>query len=561
MNNYIKNICYVAASALLAINISSCNDLDEDLKSVYGRDNAYITYENAVQGVNGIYASLQMATARAIFYLNDMSTDACYKAGMDNELLNDNNMNGNMDVSRSWLAYNQITGRANDAIDNIPNIPDNRFIGKEVTREELMAQAYFMRAFGYYQLTDLFYRVPLVTNSWIEATTKVPLASVEELDAQIEKDLLIAMNNLPDSYASLADAGRPTKGAVYGYLMRLYMRAAGRTRLSGGDATAKWNQALMYADKVIEQANKGYYSLQPTVWDVFDPSTDKTLYNNEIIFAVRSSKKFPSGASDIGMNFTPWSYNYGWDLFSVPLELVWMFDKTDQRYTNLLAHDYDDVYKATNKRTYVLPQDITQVGTLYKETPSLITIEMEQSYTEKYHYQAAGTYNYNTNNNMILLRYADVLLCKAEILNELKGPNQESVDLINMIRERAFQDVTHNLVLTDYPSADDLRSAICDERLLELNNEGVRRPDLIRMGLWKDRMDKYMDAIKAKVEMKEVNNTVNGIRPDFSSDWRVYPKFSGMPLKKFDKRRYYPIPKRETDSNSDLLNNRNFSEE
>ena len=96
---------------------------------------------------------------------------------------------------------------------------------------------------------------------------------------------------------------------------------------------------------------------------------------------------------------------------------------------------------------------------------------------------------------MPLLRFADIVLCKAEILNELNGPTREAIDLVNKIRERAFQNQEHNLKLEDYATTDDLREAICDERAFELNNEGVRRPDLIRMGLWKDRLNKYI-AIK-----------------------------------------------------------------
>ena len=46
-----------------------------------------------------------------------------------------------------------------------------------------------------------------------------------------------------------------------------------------------------------------------------------------------------------------------------------------------------------------------------------------------------------------------------------------------------------------------------------------------------------------------------------SAEWSIYPKFSTTPLKRFDKRRYYPIPKVYSSKYPDLQNNRNFKEE
>ena len=153
------------------------------------------------------------------------------------------------------------------------------------------------------------------------------------------------------------------------------------------------------------------------------------------------------------------------------------------------------------------------------------------------------------------MRLADIILCKAEILNELNGPTQDAIDLINEIRERAFQDTDHNLKLSDYSTQEALRNAICDERLFELNNEGTRRPDLIRMGLWKDRLDKHFAQIKQKWIYNEDNvEQKTGTRPDYSSNWLVYP----TDLTEDDIRRYFPAPKRESDINPDLNHCRDF---
>ena len=549
-----NKIAWIILSIVMMGSLCACN-LDEDLASVYNADNAYVTEQNAQEGVNGIYRYLKEGTHPATFYLNDVSTDAAYKAGLDYEIMNDNNLSGNVDVARAYNGNWQMIGCANSAIDNITPMAEDKF-KIAAHKKELLAEAHFMRAFAYYQLTNAFYRVPLITNGFYDAVSSPVLASVEELDTQIEQDLLIAASGLPDIWDKKnvgGEGGRPTSGAAYGYLMRLYMRKAGYLRELGKDATASWQLALNYANRVIAT---GRYALQPKIWDVFDPTSEKSLYNNEIIFAVRSSERVPSGSSDIALYFTPWSYNYGWDIFSIPLELYWKYDMSDERFSKLLVGEYTDVYNANKK--YKVPTR-TQVGTLNNENSSPIVVELGQAYTNKYFYEKAGTYNYNTPNNLILLRYADVLLCKAEILNELNGLNQASVDLLNRIRERAFGNTAHNYSLADFATQADFRSVLCDERLLELNNEGGRRIDLIRMGLWKDRMDAYMEAIKNKVETKEHNmGLASG---ELSAEWSIYPKFSTTPLKRFDKRRYYPIPKVYSSKYPDLQNNRNFKEE
>lgn len=545
--------------AALGLSFTAC-ELKEDLSSVYNVNNAYTTEENAQEGVNGIYRYLNSATHPSTFYINDLSTDDGFKEGNDFEILNNNGLTGNIQLLTSYNGNWQMIGCANTAIDNIAMIPETRFKTAD-KKVELLAEAHFMRAFAYYQLTNTFYRVPLITNGYYAATANPTLATVEELDNQIEQDLLIATNNLPLEWSvNGSDAGRPTKGAAYGYLMRLYMRKAGRLREEGSDATAAWQAALVYANQVIAT---GKYTLLAHPFDPFDPRTRASLYNSEIIFAVRSSESVPSGASDLALYFTSWDYNKGWDIFNVPLELYWQFDSSDERLTQFIKGEFLNVNDANQK--YVAPT-LTQMGTLNNEASSPRITELANVYTDKYFYEKAGTYNYNTPNNLPLLRYADVLLSKAEILNELNGPNQESVDLINQIRQRAFQGSSHNYILANFPTKEEMRSKLCDERLFEFNMEGLRRIDLIRMGLWKDRLDKYMDTIKQKLEIKQTNlnarrdpNVVK--KPyDLSPQWKVYPKFNS-PLKVYDMRRYYPIPSVYSNKFSDLQNNRSFREQ
>ena len=563
MNTIIKKGLVFSLAVALAGCLASCDDtLDEVVYSELTPDNAFVTKDDALAAVNGTYERLIPLTNRAIFYLNDMTTDVCYHAEMDCALLNELKLNANMDVQQVWDCMYQTISRCNIAIDNIPNIPLSEFGVEEedakALRDSYIAEAKFMRGFAYYQLTDFFYTVPLVTDSKTPVDAKLAPSSIEDIEMQIDKDLREAKAVLPQKYDSRSDAGRATFSAAAGYLAKLHMRIAGRMRLNGEDGRDEWTTALGYVNEIMALENS-VHTLQPRVWDVFNPDDENCKYNNELIFTVHSNPAGTGGTSDIGMNFTPWNYDCGWDLFSIPLELAWKFDREDERYTVLMVTAFPDIYEPENIN-YTIPESVEKTGAVYEEwkTPEGVTqklVELGAAYTQKYKYQNALSYNYNTGNNMPLLRFADIVLCKAEILNELNGPTREAIDLVNKIRERAFQNQEHNLKLEDYATTDDLREAICDERAFELNNEGVRRPDLIRMGLWKDRLNKYIAGIKLKSEWQEKNaNAQNGGSYDYSSMWKVYPQ----DLTEDDIRRYFPVPKRESDLNQALLNCRSF---
>jgi len=94
----------------------------------------------------------------------------------------------------------------------------------------------------------------------------------------------------------------------------------------------------------------------------------------------------------------------------------------------------------------------------------------------------------HSGNDVPVLRYADILLARAEALNELSGPTQQALDLINLVRTRAG---IANLTLTDATSKEVLRDLILRERGWEFYSEGKRREDLLRH-------DKFISLAKAR---------------------------------------------------------------
>ncbi len=569
---------------ILVFSFPSCKkQLNEIVYSQLTTNNAFVTKDDALAAVNGIYAKIPDISWAWLFYVSDMPTDAGYKLNSPFEILKENGMNMNGRLGYLWSDFYVIVNRANIAVNNINKMPDAKFNDANGNATTLkardIAEAKFLRGWAFMELSEIFYRIPINTNSKINPDKKLKLASIDSIDSQIISDFSYAAANLPSAYSSKEDAGRPTSGAAYGMLAKVYMRIAGRKRLAGQDASVDWKTALKYVNDVI---SSNQYALQPTELDVFalddsqvatlglakglrlDPSK---LYNNEIIWAIRSNGNSSQGSSAVGLSFTPWSFDMGWDLIDLPLGFAWSFNPADTRLTKLICTKYPDIYQPT-KKFYSIPPAMKDVGTMYKVVKNSsgqvieTHYELTDCYTLKYKYQHTGQYNYNTANNVIILRYADILLMKAEILNELNQPS-EAINYVNMIRERAFGDNKHDLSASKLGGKDAIRSAICDERGWELNMEGMRRPDLIRMGLWKDRMGKYFDEIKAKYQMKEHNaDSIADLEDpanaphhfDYSSMWKIYPTSSE--LTKNDIRRYYPIPKTETDQNPNLLNNR-----
>lgn len=541
----------IIITIILSAGLVSCDKaLEEKAYSSLTEDLAFTTGENAQAAVNGMYYSMHVLYLYNC-YFNDICVDSGFRSGDIFEQLNQANIQAVDSNDYMWTLNYFTISRANVIIETVPKMDAELFKAVH-TQEQMVAEARFMRAFSYMNLTDLYYQVPLTLTSDLDVRDIRNFDTIESIEEAMENDLILCKSGLPKRYPR-SEASRPTYGAACGLLCRLYMRQAGRLRQKGQDATEIWNKALAEANEVLALEGSEY-ELLANVKGPFDASTYDTLNNKELIFAVRSSDSLSDCSWYLGLEFTPWEYDYGWGSFWVPLEVAWAFDPADKRLTDLIVRDYNE-YQTNPKRVHLTPPSVEKVGSML----STLDDSYELTYckeniavcTKKYEYQKPGSYNYNTANNYPLMRLADFILCKAEILNELNGPTQEAIDLINRIRRRAFGNTGHNLTLASFPDKASLREALCDERLFELNMEGTRRVDLIRMGLWKDRMDKYIASQKEKAEWKARNE---GKDIDFyKNEYIGYPS----DLTEDDVRRYFPIPAFELELNPDLANARN----
>lgn len=319
----------------------------------------------------------------------------------------------------------------------------------EESKSLIRAEARFIRALSYYKLYIRFGPVPLRTSSTQEL--EIPRAGEQEYISFIETELLEAMPNLPGPGAE-KQWGRAHKGAAMGLLTKLYLN------------TKQWQKC---ADMAQDIMGLGYYELFPDYFELFMVKSER---NNELLW-VRPAK------ADLGREANISFMNFAWpqSFASHPRTGLEFCDGCRNFAT--MARIRDDFWFSFHpddrRKDLMLEEYITTGGELLDLRPPADNVRPFKYWpADDFAGPAYG-------NDVPDIRYADILLSRAEALNELNGPNQESIDLINEVRQRSG---VPDISLNDFASKDDLNSHILDERGWEFWWEGKRREDLIRHG-------------------------------------------------------------------------------
>lgn len=299
--------------------------------------------------------------------------------------------------------------------------------------KQLNAEARFIRAWSYNFLYDWFGPVPLFTTSTPE-DAKLGRATNEEMMAFLEKEFTESADILP---LTQAQYGRATKGAALGLLCKYYLN------------TKQWQKCADVAKKIMG-LNK--YSLVPNYKEVFSLANEG---NSELLWVI-------THAPQAGQTFDALTFPTDYPL-PLPNQQVfaarsYFFDS----YVNSFATN-------DTRKDLIITEYVSTAGKKIK------LLGNNQSLTGKYEFdpEAAGA---TQGNDFPVVRYADILLSRAEALNELQGTNQESIDLINMVRARAG---IPPLTAGNFSKVS-LRDHLLQERNWEFYSEFKRREDLIR---------------------------------------------------------------------------------
>lgn len=280
----------------------------------------------------------------------------------------------------------------------------------------IKGEAQFLRALYYFHLVRLYGNVPLIINEVSDKNT-VKRDNIADVYGLIETDLIEASTSLPVDY-SQSQAGRATQGAALGILAKVYL------------TQQKFVLAKIELEKLI---NLNKYNLLPNIASVFSPSNE---LNQEIIFAVRYKKG--EGGEGVSLAFG-YTQNP-----TVSEDLINAYDPLDERLP--------------------LAQYATVSGSL----------RVPQKY-----FDVLSVSN-NVGLDIPVLRYSDILLMYAEVLNQEGYVNDDTSPAfksLNEVRERAG---LAPYTTTDLVNRVTFNAAVLKERRLELALEFHRWYDLKR---------------------------------------------------------------------------------
>ncbi|OAV67849.1 SusD family protein [Bacteroidales bacterium Barb6XT] len=461
-----KKILSLAFAALLLF--AACDGLELTPVDALDQRAFFQSDEDAVLAVNGVYAALVESQSVVIAYLVDLASDAT-RSG--------ETMLGGSGGSLSTIQYDATNSypyyawgdnyygiaNANVLIDQLAD-PDTKVSDR--IRKRVTGEAKFLRAYYYFSIVQLFGEIPLVIESGWDAGANARREDVHAVYKQITDDLKSAAENLseyptPADY-STSDKGRVSQSAAYGLLAKVYLVWA---QTDGAeDVNGKLDASISYAEKVTGVSLEEHFHAN---WD------KGNRYGKESLFAANyiiSQESFGDGGNHLThcAFFTTYEDDLTPHVIVSDRTFYDRFDDRDQRKeASFLA-------EATNPDNGV---------TTYYKLPRY------QKYIDPDNRVASA---YNRELNATILRYADVLLVKAEAINERFGsPNGQAYEAINQVRRRAynvgeFADGTGtapldevNLKNLDYAG---FTKALRRERFYEFVYEQQRWYDLVR---WK----------------------------------------------------------------------------
>ena len=453
-----KRLPYLAGLALalsLAAPLSGCKKfLDEQV---------YTEYDPAVflQTKEGVDALLTAAySAQAITFigrdyyniLNDFPGDMAFESdgGLERSVLPVQRftMNPSMDfIDQEYGKFYTAIARANNVIRVVANLPG---LAPAVV-DQVNAEARFIRGFSYYALHNLFGPTPIIeipngaSLDDIERIGKeTPKATEAEYHAYVEADFLFAATTLKAGGVY----SRANKGSAYALLTKFYLN------------NKEWQKAADAAAIVLTSG----YTLNPDYVAMF--TVEGEAANKEYIFVGECLPGSGQYQQIMAHNFPPgYRVQSNWTNFGAQFRFYSRFYDT---------FEAKDIRRSVFITDYI-PANSTKATLLYRDAAGK-ALDNVRSFKYRPDPNAIGTQH---GNDMAYVRLADIILARAEALNELNGPTAESITLINQIRNRAK---ATPITLAAYPTKDGLRDFLLAERAREFFDEGLRREDLIRQG-------------------------------------------------------------------------------
>lgn len=458
-----KIIIYII---LITALIACEKKLDQVPISQASAANFYRNTDDFEQAVNGIYQALHNVPNGADYAIRqnelaEVRSDNIYSPGTSGvrDWLPINNFDRtlatNPNINGLWNDdFNGIL-RANSVLDNLnaEAVPDNTI------RDRMEGEAKFFRAFFYFDLVRYVGKVPIFDHvaTPTEALT-IPRSPVADVYNLIIADLQTAISKLPATYPN-AQKGKVTSNAAKGILALVYLTRSGPTYdIEGpGLATNDYAPALTLLNEIIAS---GLYSLQSTYANVFSYTNEN---NSEILFDIQNIDPGTTANAGLGTELPTWMYEgaYG-------QKYLGFAGGVDGDGPKVPSNDLRSTFEAADTRDdfSILPSYTDLNNNVQDRAQFIKFLDLTKKPLIRYNFAI----------NYPILRYADILLMKAEaILRGGAGGSQADVDaLVKQVRDRAGLTAS---ILTNI-TLDDLLA----ERRREFMAEGKRWHDLVRTG-------------------------------------------------------------------------------
>ena len=449
-------------------------------------ENYWKSEQDAIEAANAMYEvmSYEETFGRGFFWFINASDDTVTgRANASPDNIKNFNMTGDERyVNNIYRDFYVGIRRANDVILNVPKMNI-----REELKSRILGEAYFMRGFFYFWLAHTYGDtktggVPIVTEENMEAPAgsyKRP-ASVIDNYAHIIEDFKKAEELLPlfTTY-SASDYGRAHKDAVWGYMTKTYLY------WSQYDAS-KYQEVIKYADAVTNSGSgRSLINTGNPAKDYRELHSHLNNWTSEYIWSVNSGLDGGSILSGVVLENKGWGDYNGWGYFMPTLDLYEAFEPGDvRRDISILA--FGDLFSYFGEERK------------YQSENSPSGFQFNKYMYEFGSADALGKLvNLNGNKpstkyNIPLMRYAEVLLMKAEAQIQT---GQSGDEALNAVRVRAGLKPINNATMKD----------LKQERRSEFAGEFANRHfDLVR---WGDANVVYSKPLRGRIHKDRANPT------------------------------------------------------
>lgn len=529
-----KKIIYAVAMAAAAV-LSGCNDFLDNPKPQGTLDDqqvldpAYV--DNLVISAYAVWISAEDINSSFSMWNFDVRSDDAYKGGNGTEdgdvfhqlEVSQGIRTTNWNISDMWQRLYNCISRANSALQVLENMDPDAY----ALRDQRIAEMRFLRAHGHFLLKRLYKYIPFAVDSNLSPEAYNELSNREYTNDEgwqlIIDDFKFAFDNLP---AKQSEVGRPNRAAAAAYLAKTYLyKAYHQDDVNSHQVTSISTEDLQkvveYTDPAIMAASG--CDLESDFHNNFRPEPQ---YENgvESIWAMQYS--FNDGTKNGNCN---WAYGLivpnipgvtdgGCDFYKPSQNLVNAF-RTDENglpADNFNARDYDMATDYADPRLFLtvgMPGTPYMFNKNYMMDRSAIWsrsnglygyyVTLKQNVDPDTDYLVKGAW-WGSPMNRIVLRYADVLLMRAEALVLLNQDIPGAIDIVNRLRNRARQSTS---VISDYQQLYGVRmnvrpytgaysqaqalDIVKRERRVELAMESDRFFDLVRWGEAATVLNKY----------------------------------------------------------------------